>query len=73
MENPVTHKNLAGYKVKGIVAFTLLIVLIICSVALLYLKIQEGATINARNQGYVRYIACTIDIQVEQKVNTVYN
>lgn len=71
MENPLTHKTIVGYKVREFFAFLLLIILIILSVILLYFKIQEGAVINARNQGYVRYIACTIDIRVEQGVNTV--
>ena len=71
MENPLTHKTIVGYKVREFFAFLLLIVLIILSVILLYFKIQEGAIINGQNQGYIRYVACTIDICVEQGVNTV--
>lgn len=66
-------KQYKGYKIKSFIGFSLLAVLFAASVALLFLKIQDGAQTSAENQGYVRYLACVTDIRNEKGVIAVSN
>ena len=66
-------KKYKGYKIKSFIGFSLVGLLFASSVALLFLKIQDGAQTSAENQGYVRYLACVTDIRNEKGVVTVSN
>lgn len=66
-------KSIKGYKIKGFLGFVLLILLVVASVSLLFVKIQEAQQTSAENQGYVRYLACLADIRSEQGVVAVNN
>lgn len=62
-----------GYKIKALIAYCLLVLLFVASIALLVLQIREGVGTSSENQGYVRYLARVTDIRNEKGVVTISN
>lgn len=52
---------------KEIFAFSLLIIFAFSSLALLVFTIQDAKQESTQNQGYLRYVACVVDIRNELK------
>ena len=61
------------YKKSELFAFFLLVILLVSSVWLLVIKLQDTSNISNQTQGYTRYVACMIDVRNEKGVVTVGN
>jgi len=62
-----------GNKIRTAVGFMLIGLLLITSVTLLYLRSAENGRLSTENQGYIRYMACVVDIRNELETVTVSN
>ena len=74
MKADVSDKRRREFKIRALIGFGLLGVLLVSSIVLLIVQIDGGErarVTSLQNQGYVRYLACVTDIRNEKKVITV--
>jgi len=68
-----TNKENRTTFIQAIVGFSLLTLLMVSSISLIYSRSVENARISHENQGYIRYMACVIDVRNELETITVSN
>lgn len=63
--------SISEFKRKEIFAFSLLFIFAFSSLALLVFTIQAAKYESTQNQGYLRYVACVVDIRNELKSTSI--
>lgn len=57
--------NIRQFELKELIAFGLLLILASASLVLLIITINNARETSVQNQGYLRYVACVVDIRNE--------